>query len=75
MGCSQVQRVADLKNRIPFRVRPMLATLVRKPFHRTGWVYEEKYDGDRILAYKEEDRVRLLGQETPPTRVSRIARR
>jgi bifunctional non-homologous end joining protein LigD len=40
-------------NRIPFRVRPMVATLVDEPFHRPGWVYEEKYDGYRILAYKE----------------------
>ena len=31
----------------------MLATLVDDPFHRPGWVYEEKYDGYRILAYKE----------------------
>jgi bifunctional non-homologous end joining protein LigD len=38
----------------------MLATLVRKPFHAPGWVYEEKYDGDRILAYKEGDRIHLL---------------
>jgi len=49
-----------LKNRIPFRVQPMLATLVAEPFDKPGWVYEEKYDGDRMLAYKEEDRVRLL---------------
>ena len=35
---------------IPFRVRPMLATLVDEPFDRPGWVYEEKYDGYRILA-------------------------
>ncbi|MFZ3200127.1 MAG: non-homologous end-joining DNA ligase [Candidatus Acidiferrales bacterium] len=40
----------------------MLATLVAEPFDRPGWVYEEKYDGDRILAYKEEDRVRLLSR-------------
>jgi bifunctional non-homologous end joining protein LigD len=38
----------------------MLATLVRKPFHASGWVYEEKYDGDRILAYKEGARIHLL---------------
>jgi bifunctional non-homologous end joining protein LigD len=38
----------------------MLATLVAEAFDRPGWVYEEKYDGDRILAYKEGDRVRLL---------------
>ncbi len=40
----------------------MLATLVAKPFDREEWVYEEKYDGDRILAYKEGDRVRLLSR-------------
>ena len=51
-----------MKNRIPFRVQPMLATLVSEPFDKPGWVYEEKYDGDRILAYKEEDRVRLLSR-------------
>src|SRR5206468_3331032 len=46
--------------RIPFRVPPMLATLVSEPFHRPGFVYEEKYDGYRILAYKEGRRVTLL---------------
>jgi bifunctional non-homologous end joining protein LigD len=40
----------------------MLATLVDKPFHRLGWVYEEKYDGYRILAYKEGTRVTLLSR-------------
>jgi len=42
----------------------MLATLVREPFHRPGWVYEEKYDGYRIVAYKEGDRVTLLSRNT-----------
>jgi len=40
----------------------MLATLVHEPFDRPGWVYEEKYDGFRILAYKEGARVRLLSR-------------
>jgi bifunctional non-homologous end joining protein LigD len=40
----------------------MLATLVPKPFHKPGWVYEEKYDGVRLLAYKEDARVRLLSR-------------
>jgi bifunctional non-homologous end joining protein LigD len=40
----------------------MLATLVREPFHRPGWVFEEKYDGYRIVAYKEGDRVTLLSR-------------
>jgi ATP-dependent DNA ligase len=30
----------------------MLATLVPELFDKSGWVYEEKYDGDRMLAYK-----------------------
>lgn len=51
-----------LADRIPFRVRPTLATLVDKPFNEAGWIYEEKYDGDRILAYKEGNRVTLLSR-------------
>ena len=40
----------------------MLATLVDRPFHRPGWVYEEKYDGHRLLAFKDGARVRLLSR-------------
>src|SRR5579863_10486580 len=51
-----------MSHRIPFRVQPMLATLVGEPFHKPGWVYEEKYDGIRILACKEGDRVSLVSR-------------
>jgi bifunctional non-homologous end joining protein LigD len=51
-----------MTDRVPFRVRPMLATLVGEPFHQPGWVYEEKYDGYRILAYKEGKKVTLLSR-------------
>jgi hypothetical protein len=27
------------------RITSMQPTLAREPFHRPGWVYEEKYDG------------------------------
>src|SRR5438105_1640505 len=46
---------------IPFRVDPVQPTLV-KPFHRDGYVYEEKLDGWRIVAYKNGDRVRLVSR-------------
>jgi bifunctional non-homologous end joining protein LigD len=58
----------------------MLATLVARPFEKTGWDYEEKYDGDRILAYKEGTRVRLRSRngkdrtERFPQIVAAIAR-
>jgi len=43
-------------------IEPMLATLVPRPFDRAGWVYEEKYDGIRALAYREAKRVRLVSR-------------
>ena len=41
---------------------PMAPTLVRTPFHRAGWIYEEKVDGYRMLAYKDGPRVRLVSR-------------
>lgn len=49
-------------DKIPFRVSPMLATLVDKPFAKKGWVFEEKYDGVRMLAYKEGQKVSLISR-------------
>jgi bifunctional non-homologous end joining protein LigD len=40
----------------------MAPTLVRPPFHRDGWVYEEKIDGWRMLAYKDGAHVRLISR-------------
>jgi bifunctional non-homologous end joining protein LigD len=47
---------------IPFRISPMLATLVAEPFSRRNWVFEEKYDGVRMLAYKESGKVALISR-------------
>jgi bifunctional non-homologous end joining protein LigD len=41
---------------------PMAATQIAKPFHRPGWVYEEKVDGWRVLAYKDAAGVRLISR-------------
>ncbi len=40
----------------------MLATLVDAPFTRTNWVFEEKYDGVRMIAYKEGEHVSLISR-------------
>jgi bifunctional non-homologous end joining protein LigD len=40
----------------------MVATQVPRPFHRPGWVYEEKVDGWRVLAYKDRSSVRLVSR-------------
>src|SRR5215468_7366069 len=40
----------------------MAPTLVRDPFHRDGWIYEEKVDGWRLLACRDGARVRLVSR-------------
>ncbi len=40
----------------------MHATQVARPFHTKVWVYEEKYDGWRMLALKEDGRARLVSR-------------
>jgi bifunctional non-homologous end joining protein LigD len=40
----------------------MAPTLVREPFHRDGWVYEEKVDGWRMLGYKDGERVHFVSR-------------
>ena len=41
---------------------PMIATELHAPFHRDGWVYEEKYDGYRCLVFKRESSVALVSR-------------
>jgi bifunctional non-homologous end joining protein LigD len=40
----------------------MLATELPRPFHRHGWVYEEKVDGWRMLAERHLSRVTLTSR-------------
>jgi len=40
----------------------MLASEVKRPFHKPGWVYEEKYDGYRAVVYKDGKSVRILSR-------------
>jgi bifunctional non-homologous end joining protein LigD len=46
----------------PTRIVPMQPELASEPFHRPGWVYEEKLDGWRMVAYKDGPRVRLVSR-------------
>lgn len=41
----------------------MHPTLVARPFHRAGWIYEEKVDGWRMVAVKAEGTVRLVSRK------------
>ena len=43
---------------MPHDIKPMLATLVDKPFDEPGWLYEVKWDGYRALVYLNNGEVR-----------------
>ena len=47
---------------MPVHVKPMLATLVEKPFDRPGWLFEIKWDGYRALAEVKGGAVRLYSR-------------
>ena len=38
-------------------------TLIRRPFHHEGWVYEEKVDGYRMVAYKRAGAAQLISRQ------------
>lgn len=50
------------KSAMPHRIKPMLATLVDKPFDREGWIFEIKWDGYRAIAEIENGDVQLYSR-------------
>jgi bifunctional non-homologous end joining protein LigD len=51
-------------NKAPFpkSFKPMLATLVDKPFDEAGWTYEIKWDGYRAVALLDKGKVNLISR-------------
>jgi bifunctional non-homologous end joining protein LigD len=47
---------------LPKSLQPMLATLTDAPFDDTGWVFEDKYDGFRMIAEIERGKVTLYSR-------------
>ncbi len=50
------------KSKQPSFERPMLATLTKKYFSSSEWIFEEKYDGERCLAIKKNGIVHLMSR-------------
>jgi bifunctional non-homologous end joining protein LigD len=47
---------------LPKRLQPMLATLTEAPFDDPGWVFEDKYDGFRMIAEIRRGKVALYSR-------------
>ncbi len=58
----------------PWKVKPMLCTLVSEPFDRDDWLFEIKWDGYRAIASKNHaDRPRLSSQRPSPQTAAQSA--
>lgn len=47
---------------VPTWTAPMLATLTEKRFSGAGWIFERKYDGERVLAFRDGESTRLYSR-------------
>jgi ATP-dependent DNA ligase len=59
---------------MPDWFEPMAATLTQERFSGPDWVFERKFDGIRLLAYKRGDNVQLYSRNRLPQNLPSIAR-
>jgi bifunctional non-homologous end joining protein LigD len=52
---------------------PMAATLTQERFTGTDWIFERKFDGIRLLAFKRGEDVRLFSRNRLPQNIPRLA--
>lgn len=61
-GLTEAQREALKKQSHPDWAAPMLARLTHDHFSDPDWIFERKLDGERVLAFRDGNRVRLLSR-------------
>lgn len=77
---SEAERDRLEKGPQPDWTAPMLARLTDKRFSDPDWIFERKFDGERALAFRDGDRVRLMTRnrkqigDTYPELVDALAR-
>src|SRR6476469_6806358 len=59
---------------MPDWLEPMAATLTQERFAGDDWLFERKFDGIRLLAYKDDDDVRLYSRNRLPQQLPAVAR-
>lgn len=62
-----------VKTPLPDWLEPMAATLTEERFGGKDWVFERKFDGIRLLAYKDGRRVELFSRNRLPQNMPAIA--
>jgi len=59
--------------RLPDWLEPMAATLTQERFTGPEWIFERKFDGIRLIAFKEGDDVRLFSRNRLPQHLPSVA--
>jgi bifunctional non-homologous end joining protein LigD len=52
--------------KMPHDIKPMLATLIDKPFNKKGWIFEIKWDGYRAISEIENGKALLYSRNHQP---------
>jgi len=60
--------------RFPEWIQPMAATLTQERFTGPEWIFERKFDGIRLLAYKKGKQVELFSRNRLPQNIPAISR-
>ena len=58
---------------MPEWITPMAATLTEKRFTSPEWLFERKYDGIRLVAFKQGDVVQLFSRNRLPQHLPAVA--
>jgi ATP-dependent DNA ligase len=58
---------------LPEWLEPMAATLTQERFKSNDWIFERKYDGIRLLAYRSGGDVRLYSRNRLPQHIPNVA--
>jgi len=61
------------KDSFPEWLVPMAATLTQERFTGTDWIFERKFDGIRLIAFKNGDAVQLFSRNRLPQNIPSIA--
>ncbi len=59
-----LSKLGARKTELNLPIKPMLATLVKKPFTSEDWIFEVKHDGYRIICEIEGPKVKLYSRNT-----------
>jgi bifunctional non-homologous end joining protein LigD len=62
------------KSSFPEWIQPMAATLTQERFAGPDWIFERKFDGIRLLAYKKTSKVELFSRNRLPQNIPALAR-